>query len=245
MSLRATHKFVSAIPDKSDASLLRPSDWNDLHNIEGFSDGTEPPANPTVGDLWLDPNGYMAYTVAVGSITDITSATSDVKIPAGSTVYIDYSSATSVPLHIATEEGEYEISISGFQTNVVATNDNLVILNPNNSTGYSIGHYGTTLRSDGTGTNIAFTRSTGFRIGKGQLVKAECKVSTFTKTKNISSRSSVQFVSTYSAYEDVSHVWEPASANNIGYNYTTPWTSLGTIVFPFVQSGKIVIKRII
>jgi hypothetical protein len=41
MALSITHSYVSAIPDAGDASLVQPSDWNDVHDISGLAAGIE------------------------------------------------------------------------------------------------------------------------------------------------------------------------------------------------------------
>lgn len=48
-----------------------------------------------------------------GNVVDLTSATTDYPLAIGETATITYTSATSVPLHVATVEGLYEIDIYG------------------------------------------------------------------------------------------------------------------------------------
>ena len=38
MAKLITHKFVSAIPDGDDTSVVRPSNWNDTHNVSGVAE---------------------------------------------------------------------------------------------------------------------------------------------------------------------------------------------------------------
>jgi hypothetical protein len=45
MPITVKHKFVSAIPDGDDASVVRPSNWNDTHELEGLGTMAEQNAN--------------------------------------------------------------------------------------------------------------------------------------------------------------------------------------------------------
>ena len=45
MAITVKHKFVSAIPDGTDATIVRPSNWNDDHDLTG----TIPVANGGTG----------------------------------------------------------------------------------------------------------------------------------------------------------------------------------------------------
>ena len=45
MSITVKHKFVSSIPDSTDTSLVRPTNWNDTHDLTGFGTMAEQNAN--------------------------------------------------------------------------------------------------------------------------------------------------------------------------------------------------------
>ena len=45
MSITVKHKFVSSIPDSTDTSLVRPTNWNDTHDIVGLGTMAEQNAN--------------------------------------------------------------------------------------------------------------------------------------------------------------------------------------------------------
>lgn len=75
-----THQFVSALPDDPDASLVRPSNWNEGHdfNLTGPDVGL-----PVGGDITGQPNNIAigldsvstgAYSIAVGELTSAVSA---------------------------------------------------------------------------------------------------------------------------------------------------------------------------
>ena len=73
MAINVTHSKVSTIPDGDDASLIRPSDWNDDHVL----DGTVPVANGGTGAAtltgYVKGNGTSTMTASVTiPNTDIT-----------------------------------------------------------------------------------------------------------------------------------------------------------------------------
>jgi hypothetical protein len=45
MAITVTHKFVSTIPDGTDTSVVRPSNWNDIHELTGLGTMAEQNAN--------------------------------------------------------------------------------------------------------------------------------------------------------------------------------------------------------
>ena len=67
MTITVKHKFVSAIPDGADTSVVRPSNWNDDHDLVG----TVPVANGGTGATTL--TGYLVGngTSAVTAVTTI------------------------------------------------------------------------------------------------------------------------------------------------------------------------------
>jgi hypothetical protein len=176
--------------------------------------------------------------------TDISSRTSDYPLRPGEVVYLNYSAVTTLPLCVATEEGEYEVIIKG-DTSISPTNNNGVAILPNNATQagaldfsciYVI--YG---KDDASASVTPLSWKNGatynaFGVGSGTIIHSSCKVSTTTVCKNVRSSNSAIYTTSQRYQEDSQIYWSDT---------TTPWTSLGTITFPFAQSGKIIIKRII
>ena len=66
MTITLTHKFVSAIPDGADATVVRPSNWNDTHDVSG----TLPIANGGTNTASVPANGQLL----IGNGTDYTVA---------------------------------------------------------------------------------------------------------------------------------------------------------------------------
>jgi hypothetical protein len=94
MAKIVTHKFVSAIPDSDDASIVRPSNWNDTHDVSGIAEsgantditsmsgitgGISSPdyiafdtayaTTLTAGQLGWDGNNTLAIGMAGGNVT--------------------------------------------------------------------------------------------------------------------------------------------------------------------------------
>lgn len=190
------------------------------------------PTSPNTDDLWLDTSQGLQYQ---SDYTDISSATTDYPLRRGETAVVNYSGATSVPLHIATQEGLYEFTISGNLSTTVA-NDNNISLLPNNTTysaqftevGYKI--------SSGNNSAIVLDDSTNqFNTAWSNVVSANLSISTKTTAKTLQGTVLNKRVNGTTEHFTISSFWN---------NTSTAWTSLGTITFPFAQSGRIIIKRI-
>lgn len=166
-------------------------------------------------------------------IVDLSSASSDYLLLPGETAKVVYSSATSVQLHIASEKGLYEISIVQL-VNWSPTNGNAIYFNPNNQTGnYSLGSvvqsYNTSI------SQLGGSSATRPLIGKGSAIHIDMCVSiSDTSVGSMNARSICINTTDRIAFDG--HWW--LSTNDTG------WGSLGTITYPFAQSGTITIKRI-
>jgi hypothetical protein len=68
MALSITHSYVSAVPDAGDASLVQPSDWNDVHDISGLGTGVETflgtPSSANLASAVTDETGSGALVFA-------------------------------------------------------------------------------------------------------------------------------------------------------------------------------------
>jgi hypothetical protein len=68
MALSITHSYVSAVPDAGDASLVQPSDWNDVHDISGLAAGIEDflatPSSANLATAVTDETGSGALVFA-------------------------------------------------------------------------------------------------------------------------------------------------------------------------------------
>jgi hypothetical protein len=172
---------------------------------------------------------------------DYANFSSDRLLRAGEVAYIDYSAATSVPLHIQTEEGLYELDIIGDITNAVS--DSLVTLQPNAGTAnvpgagsiltydsYQLSTAATTLTTEAAATTAQFYLCFAIPI------VAKITISTRTKAKTVSFKSLARRATSSALMRSFADAYWNES--------TVAWTSLGTITCPSM-SGKIVIRRII
>jgi hypothetical protein len=200
--------------------------------------------NPSSGMLIynVDDNVYNYYTssgwktiAATLPIHDNTATPSDYELSVGETAKITYNLVTSVPLHIATVQGEYELTIQGDRTVQNVTSGN-VWLKPNNLsyTGkfLNIGFY-----FNGSTSGRWSETDNYFNIGANRVAHLTARVSTTTTSKTVNSQDHAQDLS--------GPLGQAALRDTIWDDTSTAWTSLGTVVFPFAQSGTILIKRII
>ena len=179
------------------------------------------------------------------SPTDITGRATDYPLRAGETVFKTFSAATSVPLYVATQEGEYEITILG-DTTVAATTNGAVTLKPNNAFIVAgeldyLDQYAAMVTTDGSApaTVLGYkdgTTMTSFTVGSGTIVRSVFTATTITVGKIIMCRNMSLNTGGGRVSDTFSEYWA---------NTTTAWTSLGTLTFPFAQSGKIIVKRIL
>jgi hypothetical protein len=174
------------------------------------------------------PTGSSGYTV-----TDLSSATSDFLLEAGSVAYINYSSATSVPLNIQTVAGLYEIDIMGDVGNSTADDDAMSFRPNNDATSNTL--YRLLYNYDATARAAYGTTTTGFILGGGVLRCLTAKIDTTTANKTFYGKFSSKQAGSLIYLYDFHSCWTDADA----------WTSLGTIVFTNAQSGKIIVRRVI
>jgi hypothetical protein len=168
------------------------------------------------------------------------SSGADLSLGIGQSATASFTSATSMPLHIACGDGQiYEVEIAGTFT-PVASGAN-PYLQPNNTAP------STNSFARGNITAISSTASLlgggnptaadgGFLFGTGSSVfNATIKVFTSTASKNAIALSLNQNTT------DVLRTFYVASKWN---DTTTIWSSLGTIIMPNAWTGTITVKRI-
>jgi hypothetical protein len=134
-----THKFVSAIADGADATVVRPSNWNDTHNVAiGIADltatGTPSAANFLRGDnTWSTPAGGVASLNSQAGAVSITSTSLTITTPGGNAVNIE---GAFVPYTGAT--GDVTLgthAISAATATFTATTGTVFQSGPNTTTG--------------------------------------------------------------------------------------------------------------
>ena len=84
MAITVKHKFVSAIPDGDDASVVRPSNWNDTHELTGLGTMAEQNANSvaiTGGTMsGVAITGYIP-TTEKGAVNGVATLNSSGQVP--------------------------------------------------------------------------------------------------------------------------------------------------------------------
>jgi len=199
--------------------------------VGGYTVSSTPAPNTL---LPLNSNGQFPASVIPGSNgyanpINLSSATADYLLPVGAVAYISFTNATSVPLHIATQNGTYyEMHLI---SNSASGSNSPVYLNPNN-TSYSnaftyLDYY---IGTSATGTTN--TTYSSFRIGTG-VVATTVFISNYTTLKTVRLIDiATGFGSTVANF-----------ATCIWNDTTTSWTSLGTVIFPQATSGYILVRR--
>lgn len=166
------------------------------------------------------------------TIKNLDLVTSDYLLKVGETAKRTYTGATSVPLYVKCEEGEYEVTIKSNTTTItVSTN---AALNPNNTTYAGLFSRRGSVDYVNTVEPLNEVSQNNLLLCGGLCRRVELKVSTTTASKN---------VLVHSVGRDTGNTFH-LTAGLIWNDTTTVWSSLGTITFPFAQSGTIIIKRI-
>lgn len=209
--------------------------------VDGFDTSQTPAPNVIVP---LDANGvldlsatYVRSNVYTFRRVDLTNATSDYMLQVGEEAYISFSDTESVPLRIETQSGTYYechlvCSNTGGTSDGVKAN---IYLNPNNTTYSDSFVYAEVYRNSG-GEASNYVTYSAFKCGYVFV-------------------SSVFYITNFVQYKNVKGIFDTYGYSN-GYpclvifstdwrDTTTPWNSLGTIVFPQATSGYIIVRRLV
>jgi hypothetical protein len=168
------------------------------------------------------------------SCVDLTNASSDYNLSVGECAIINFTDATSVSLHIATQDGTV------YQMFILPSAGYLLPNNTSYSGQFSFGDWGYTSDGNNLSSTLDVRGSDAFQIGnitgKGSVLAI---VYNFTNRKNI----------TYFHNADFTPVGGGGYSYRTGTSYwkdtNTAWTSLGTITFRWVVSGQILVGRIL
>jgi len=224
------------VSDTQPAMFYDGTTWQPFN--AGLLDGFPVSATPQPNTLLpLNANAQFPSSVfpagfgnAYANPINLTSATADYMLQPGEVAYISFTSATSVPLNIATSNGTYyEMHVVCSSTSGVL---NSVLLNPNN-TSYSNAF---TYLEYWIGSNSSASDTetwSAFRIG-WSVPTAIVFISNFTTFKNTKAHDICTGSGVTQIHFDGS-LWNDT---------TTSWTSLGTITFPQQTSGYVLVRRL-
>lgn len=216
--------------------------------------GSSAPSNPDKGTTWLDTSqstpilkvydgsnwqvvGGGGSSSSSNNRVDLSNATSDYNLDVNQEAIINFSKATSVALHIATQSGTY------YEMHLICSNTggtsggstNPAYLNPNNTT-YSNGFLymeQVVNRSGGSSNKATYS---AFRVGWG-FPNATIFITNYTQYKNVRGFYDINGTSNEFPTIDIfSTDWQDTS---------TAWTSLGTVSFPQSSSGYILVRRLV
>jgi hypothetical protein len=171
-------------------------------------------------------------------LTDLTGLNTDYPLRIGESAVLYYKSATTLPLNIEVpvdEWAEYQMILSGDRSVATSSNGPIQLL-PNNvvtATNAVRMHKQYLLYG---GNPAAYTATQNyFYIAEGVVHHAVTHISTYRKAKALFSRIAVAFTGPAYYQMDATSAWE---------DYTTLWKSLGTLIIPFAQSGRVLIRRL-
>jgi hypothetical protein len=155
----------------------------------------------------------------------------------GEEAIVNFSNASNVPLHIATQSGTY------YEMHLVCSNTggtsgasgNPIYLNPNNTT-YSNAFKCAQIYKNGNSFGSDYTTYSAFRCGDA-FSNATFYITNFTQYKNVRGF--------YDIYGSSSNDFPNLDIFSTDWQDTsTTWTSLGTVSFPQSSSGYILIRRL-
>jgi hypothetical protein len=203
------------------------------------------PGNQVTG-LSVDALGNATFNGSIigdHSVINNSAAVSDVALRIGQTAYVDFSSSTSVPLHIATGDNQmYEMTIlsDGNQSTTGST-----LLLPNNTT-YTNFFLALVVSCNGTATGSSAYYNGMYLLGSVALRHSKSWISTKTTAKSINSTIYANGAGSSSGLFNVSSScgWQATASNNGNSDTTTLWTSLGTLSFSAAATGRAYVKRV-
>jgi hypothetical protein len=179
----------------------------------------------------------LSFTAEQRTPANLSNASTDYALAVGETVVEKFVLQTSVPLRIATApEGVYELVMYCDKT-IAKSADGTAVLQPNNTTYASAIAYRTIYNTTGTpGGSGAAVSSFSLTAGLGTLVCLTMTITTDKVAKNIVARVISATTAGVVYQELVVGAW---------IDTTTVWSSIGTIVLPYAQTGTVIIKRIV
>lgn len=184
----------------------------------------------SAGDLISSAGGLNALYTPINN----TGASSDLTLSVGQIAYVDYTAATTIPMHIACGNNQlYEVI---FENVIPGTTSGYVQFQMNNTTYTGVWSItGLNAPGSGTASGYATTNNAPTITGDGGIMQATSLVNTTTTNKRVLSRS-------HSIYNGTTYYTDFNSS--VCTDTTTPWTSLGTIVYTAVHTGRIWIRRL-
>jgi hypothetical protein len=182
-------------------------------------------------------DGMHANEIARNTVIDLSNATEDYLLPPFSTAVINFSNKNSVPIHITTPaDSYYELHIIPSNTGGTSgATDWEIYLLPNNTTyanAFWVAEY--------------WRNSNDFLHNYKCISAIKVGYSFSAVTAWITNRTQYKNVRTIVDVYGLSNCWPLIGASSTDWRDTiTQWTSLGTIIFPQITSGTIIIHRLI
>ena len=228
--------LANAFKDNSpDTGIVKNADA-----VGGFTPSQTPTPNAipvAKSDGKIDAGWLPPISGGSSSCVDLTNASSDYNLSVGECAIINFTNATSVPLHIATQDGTvYEMFITPFNNaGTSGGSGNPAFLNPNNTTYSNAFDFAEVFRNINTGSSMYDTYS-AFRVG-WSIYSAYIIITNKTTYKNVKG-----FCNIYGTSSDLGNI---SVYSCVWKDTTTVWSSLGTLIFPQSTTGQILVRRIV
>jgi hypothetical protein len=179
MAITVKHKFVSAIPDGDDASVVRPSNWNDTHELTGLGTMAEQNANAvaiTGGSVsGVTVSGYVPTTTTITAGTGLTGGGD---LSANRTVALANTTVTAASYGSASKTLTATVNAQGQLTALADTN--IAIANT------QVSGLGTASTKDAGSANGVATLDSGGKVPVSELPAAVLGALSYQGTWNAS-----------------------------------------------------------
>jgi len=183
----------------------------------------------------------LQSSMAALSPINLTNALSDQTLNLGQKAYYEPTSGTSQQLHIATSSPQiYEITITG-PIGSNSSGSTYAVLEPNNSTGSNWFLYTTIFTTGGANTYTQGFSQQGALLEPGKVNPNFCKItaSVLTTNKNIFANYYEWINAVEIDLGMINSLWT-TNGTTVSPDTTTPWTSLGTLSFPYSIAGMVI-----
>lgn len=223
------------------------TDWIDMTNantVDNYHASQTPATNTIIvsGSNGLIANGWLANSIRgfenpIDTVAYYNQTGNDYLLQVGEVAKITFSSTQSVPLRIATQsDTEYNMWLIPSNTGGTSGGaTDRVLLNPNNTT-YSNAFYFAEMYRNYNAHSSSYENLSSFRLNYSIPHN-------FAIIRNLTVYKSITGFGDNYGYPDAYPV--TVTFSSVWRNTSTPWTSLGTVIFPQNTSGYILIQRIL
>lgn len=164
---------------------------------------------------------------------DLTGATEDYLLKPGEIAFLDYSGISN-PLRVTLEDGSYELELLGDKGASLGSTGPYYI-QPNGSNQSNIIGSGHQVGVTSASNNVFPASTVRFELGSDILITGKYSIYPALEQKTLVGVGTYKYTNSQFYRDFYTYMW----------NDSTSWTSLGNLVFPYSQSGRAIIRRIL